>query len=61
MKMPIINSKHRVRVVYYHNRYDSKSLFDELAAGCENLICFSNKIFAPRIISIKKTKLVKVG
>jgi len=61
MKMSVINSRHRVRVVYYHNRYDSKSLFDEFAAGCERLTCFSNKAFAPRIISIKKGKLVKVG
>jgi hypothetical protein len=61
MKMPTINSRHRVRVVYYHNRYDNKRLFDELAAGCENLTYFSNKVFTPRIISIKKEKLVKVG
>ena len=61
MKIPAINSVHRSRVIYYHNRYNSKCLFDELAVGAEHLTNRKDKVFLPRIISIKKPGFIKIG
>lgn len=61
MKIPVINSFYRSKVIYYHNRYDSKILFDEFAGGVENLANPKDKVFLPRIISIKKHGLIKIG
>ena len=61
MKIPVINSIRRARVIYYRNRHNSKCLFEELAAGAEHLASQKDKVFLPRIISIKKPDSIKIG
>jgi len=61
MKIPVINSRRRSRVVYQRNCYNSKRLFEEFAVGVEHLASHKSKVFLPRIIRIKKPGLVKIG
>ena len=61
MKIPVINSQRRSRVVYYRNCYSSKQIFEEFAGGAEHFTSPQNKAFLPRIIRIKRPGLVKIG
>jgi len=61
LKIPAINSLRRSKIFYYRNCYNSKQLFTEFAAGAENLVSPTDKIFTPRIIQLKKRESIKIG